>query len=384
MLPCYSGDHILVGECGGSYAGTCNTTTGSCMCAPGWSSRSDLVPMVVTLASGGGGTATSVVLGCSTNRAAMLVSWGLPLLPVLHTLVRYPRLFRQHWRLYLRNPRFSRWWQHMQLPILTFAMLHHTAMLGLCAIKLTSWACFVDEGAAASSAPSPSPSPSCSFVGSEADIGVGFVVTLFFTMVIWAGYIAGGLHFYFTFTIAFAGRIGIFELSDMQDRITTLVRKARLAQLATFGLSCSVCVPLFVEAAIPRAPFDGSLQGAIVAHDTQFVVYFLGTFVALSGVGLMAHFLGREVHWVLTLASESVPGSKGGAEGGVEGGAEGGANSVDTGSKYRHSILGLRDSMCQTLRTIRNICVANALFHLAILSAPPLWTKVRGLPVNDG
>ena len=49
QVPCYSGSEVLF-ECGGAYAGTCNTTSGSCLCNDGWSGHSDIVPLDTTTA----------------------------------------------------------------------------------------------------------------------------------------------------------------------------------------------------------------------------------------------------------------------------------------------------------------------------------------------
>ena len=67
--PCYSGIEVVF-ECGGSYAGYCNHTTGSCVCINGWSGRSDWYTMDLTPYGGR-------VLDCQVHLQAVQIIYGL-------------------------------------------------------------------------------------------------------------------------------------------------------------------------------------------------------------------------------------------------------------------------------------------------------------------
>ena len=93
QVPCYSGSEVLF-ECGGAYAGTCNTTSGSCLCKPGWSSSSDVIPMVVH-----GGR----VLSCPVHVATLKVLWGFIIVPLVASIYMYPSAFKTGWTTFLRK-----------------------------------------------------------------------------------------------------------------------------------------------------------------------------------------------------------------------------------------------------------------------------------------
>ena len=89
---CYSGSEVLF-ECGGAYAGACNTTSGSCLCFPGWSSQSDVIQM--------GHRAR--VLSCPIHLATLKVLWGFVLAPLASCIYVYPSCFKTAWGTYLRK-----------------------------------------------------------------------------------------------------------------------------------------------------------------------------------------------------------------------------------------------------------------------------------------
>ena len=103
QIPCYSGSEVLF-ECGGAYAGTCNTTSGSCLCNDGWSGHSDIVPLDTTPWStsfGGRGR----VLSCPVHGATLKVMWAIVLIPLAACIYMYPPSFKTAWATYLRKRR---------------------------------------------------------------------------------------------------------------------------------------------------------------------------------------------------------------------------------------------------------------------------------------
>ena len=107
-LPCFSGVEVLF-ECGGSYAGTCNTTSGSCVCAPGWSGFTDVVPL--DLAPWNGTT-----LACPVHVNAVKVLWCLNIIPFLMCYYAYPSAF-----VILRKTWKTQWDHERRLQLMIFA-----------------------------------------------------------------------------------------------------------------------------------------------------------------------------------------------------------------------------------------------------------------------
>ena len=95
QTPCYSGSDVLF-ECGGAYAGACNTTSGSCVCNDGWSGHSDIVPLDTTSFGGR-------VLSCPVHVATIKVLWALVLLPMASCVYMYPSSFKTAWTIFLRK-----------------------------------------------------------------------------------------------------------------------------------------------------------------------------------------------------------------------------------------------------------------------------------------
>ena len=94
QTPCYAGAEVLF-ECGGAYAGTCNVTSGSCVCNDGWSGHSDIVPLDY------GGR----VLSCPVHVATIKVMWAVVLIPLAAFIYLYPSSLKTAWATYLRKRR---------------------------------------------------------------------------------------------------------------------------------------------------------------------------------------------------------------------------------------------------------------------------------------
>ena len=107
--PCYSGPETVF-ECGGSYAGYCNHSTGSCVCVNGWSGHSDFLSM--DLVSRGGR-----VLDCPVHLQALQVLWAIVFgltcascpFVVLVALPKTWTTFKKR----RKNPK--KWWAHPPL-----------------------------------------------------------------------------------------------------------------------------------------------------------------------------------------------------------------------------------------------------------------------------
>lgn len=105
--PCYMGV-VTVFECGGSYAGSCDHTTGSCVCIHGWSGRSDFLTMDLEPYGGR-------VLDCPVHVLALRVMHGIMFaVSSLYALFMAVVVVPQTWMLYRRKahkkPGLIRWW----------------------------------------------------------------------------------------------------------------------------------------------------------------------------------------------------------------------------------------------------------------------------------
>jgi hypothetical protein len=97
LRPCYGGVEILF-ECGGTYAGACNATTGSCECAPNWSGHTDVIPMDTTNWGGR-------VLSCQTHTITVKVLWAATLVPIFLILTTWPSASSALLKMYRKKKR---------------------------------------------------------------------------------------------------------------------------------------------------------------------------------------------------------------------------------------------------------------------------------------
>lgn len=129
---CYSGVETIL-ECGGSYAGYCNTTTGSCVCRSGWSGRSDYWTM--DLREYGGR-----VLDCQVNLRAIQILNAIVFVNGIVCSAIHAFILRQTWRLYRKrkaNKVRLMWWSFapLQVQILVVILFLAQALVG--ALKAT-------------------------------------------------------------------------------------------------------------------------------------------------------------------------------------------------------------------------------------------------------
>ena len=150
-LPCYYGWEVIGSvPCGGPGIGVCNTTTGSCVCADGYSGWSDFVSMDETQYGAGGR-----VLDCHMHALALQVLYSLPMLVNLYAMVlalfaldsqiamfrklqarrrRRSRLRRQNTSMRL-TATVRHWWDHAPLVIVVV----YIAIAGPVGIALAIW-----------------------------------------------------------------------------------------------------------------------------------------------------------------------------------------------------------------------------------------------------
>ena len=113
---CHVGVEVLV-ECGGGWSGTCNHTTGSCVCFDGWSGGSDLIPLDLTRWANSGprvtlshSTVPPLVLACPVHIPTLKVLWGIVALGVVLCVWKLPaamvevvRVHRRMWKRRRKN-----------------------------------------------------------------------------------------------------------------------------------------------------------------------------------------------------------------------------------------------------------------------------------------
>ena len=150
-LPCYYGWEVIGAvPCGGPGVGVCNTTTGSCVCADGYSGWSDFVSMDETQYGAGGR-----VLDCPIHMPTLQVLYSLPMLVNLYAMVlalfaldsqiakfrklnarrrRRSRLRRQNTSMRL-TATVRHWWDHAPLVIVVV----YIAIAGPVGIALAIW-----------------------------------------------------------------------------------------------------------------------------------------------------------------------------------------------------------------------------------------------------
>ena len=131
MPTCYSGSDVLL-ECGGSYAGMCNTTSGSCLCNDGWSGHSDVVPLDTTTAYGGR------VLACAVHVPTIKVLWALTLVPLLLSFYLLPSSMRTMWVIFRRKRKTDRFQYLYFVGFAVGSPVYSLTLFFLVVLKLTS------------------------------------------------------------------------------------------------------------------------------------------------------------------------------------------------------------------------------------------------------
>ena len=137
-LLCYYGGEIIGAvPCGGPGVGVCNTTTGSCVCADGYSGWSDFVSMDETQYGVGGR-----VLDCPVHVPTLQVLESLPMLVHLYAMVLAPfalasqiAMFRKLKARHRNRSTVRNWWDHAPLVMVVL----YIAIVGPVGIALAIW-----------------------------------------------------------------------------------------------------------------------------------------------------------------------------------------------------------------------------------------------------
>ena len=255
--PCYSGIETVF-ECGGSYAGYCNTTTGSCECINGWSGRSDWITMDLEPYGGR-------VLDCPVHILALRVLYGVVFVPSgLFALFLGIVTLPQTWMLYRRKTRKQaiKWWSFgpLQVQFWIFVAIGFTAIL--------SYLKMLDQ------------------TGSTALIGIhkpiSFIAYMYFHAVTMTAHV------------------------DLLSRRNTLLKKKMFLQgesnenirlqLKASKLRLRVMTALML---IPPACFYAILAFCPQSADDQTLPFSSGRFFLYPGAGILAAILLLIYYWTL-------------------------------------------------------------------------------------
>ena len=327
QIPCYSGSEVLF-ECGGAYAGTCNTTSGSCLCNDGWSGHSDIVPLDTSSYGGR-------VLSCPVHVATIKVLWALTLLPLASTIYLYPSSFKTAWATFLRKRRTDPLQYTIIFNALCMIPLYMVSLLTLAVLKLAD-------------------------NGGTALVGVHVAPTSLFALNTFCFISMGLLQMLRALKGAFSGAVHLPSTAGGGDRQKTLDLLYAIV-IAVMVPCLFQDVPLLVSTAFPpEIPVDGA---PLDAKRVAAVVWICVQMVAVIGGGALSWYTGRR----LTVFFQHIF-----------------QFSTTMNDSTRLRVSTLRDSSVEAQRGMVKICGIMLLVGLVVRVPAPWWTATQSywLPIS--